>query len=296
MCLARESELSYVPAVCFTSQRITWVEQAGRFWDLTTWMPGKADFHDRPSGVRLEAACEALARLHTAWSSLSPTVGRCPGIIRRLDSAARWASLVSSGWNWRTEGPPREGTEEEHGPLSAAKIRDLKSVRGALLDPLAERAWLLVAKWVEWLPKALAGWLNRPVPLQPCLCDVWHDHVLFEGDVVSGVIDHGGVKVDHVAVDIARLLGSMIGDDAELRAIGLTAYKRHRSLSSQEEELVTLLDRTGTIIGMSNWLKWLYHDGKYVENLPAAARRLAELVDRVERWDSLPRAFTGIRQ
>jgi Ser/Thr protein kinase RdoA (MazF antagonist) len=127
--------------------------------------------------------------------------------------------------------------------------------------------------------------VNRALPLQSCLCDVWHDHVLFEGDTVTGLVDFGGVKTDHVAVDLARLLGSLVEDRAELRAAGLEAYRRIRPLSLLEEELISVLDETGTLVGLMTWLKWLYVDIRPFENRASAARRVQALVDRVERWD-----------
>src|SRR5262249_48027114 len=107
---------------------------------------------------------------------------------------------------------------------------------------------------------------------------------LFDGNTVTGLIDYGGVKIDHVAVDLARLLGSMVEDRVKLRAAGLEAYKRVRPLSLQEEELVSVLDETGTLVGLITWLKWLYIDGKQFDDRTAAARRLEMLVKRVESW------------
>jgi homoserine kinase type II len=120
--------------------------------------------------------------------------------------------------------------------------------------------------------------------LQFCLCDIWHDHVLFDGDKLTGLVDYGGVKIDHVAVDLARLLGSMVEDRADLRTAGLEAYQRIRPLSLQEEELVSVLDETGTLVGLITWLKWLYVDDKQFDDRKAAARRLQMLVRRVESW------------
>ena len=98
------------------------------------------------------------------------------------------------------------------------------------------------------------------------------------------MIDYGAAKTDHVAVDLARLLGSMIADDAAMRDVGFRAYAQLRPLSPEEQELVVHLDRTGTIIGMANWLKWLYRDRKRFDDYQAVAARLADLVQRVERW------------
>ena len=53
--------------------------------------------------------------------------------------------------------------------------------------------------------------LHEPVPVQPCGAP--HDHVLFDGDRVTGIIDFAAAKVDHVAADLARLFGESDPDD-----------------------------------------------------------------------------------
>lgn len=211
--------------------------------------------------LRVEAACTALARLHNAWRDFPSLVGPCPGIGRRLEIAREWMMFIQSGWS-----PPL-------GVDASDPVR-----------PWAQRAWSLLRGSVGRVPNALELWTTRIVPLQPCLCDIWHDHVLFDGDTVVGLIDYGNVKVDHVAVDLARLLGSMVGDDAQQRLAGLQAYTRIRPLSWEEPGLVAILDETGAILGIATWLKWLYRDGKEFEDRAAAAHRLAKLVERMENW------------
>ena len=124
----------------------------------------------------------------------------------------------------------------------------------------------------------------RMVPLQPCLCDVWHDHVLFDENYVTGIVDYGAMKIDHPAVDVARQLGSLVEDDAAGWAAGLAAYREVRVFTSEEEELARALDVTGTIVGATKWLRWLYHDDKEFTDRAAAIRRLEELVQRIEKW------------
>ena len=60
--------------------------------------------------------------------------------------------------------------------------------------------------------------------LQPCIRDVWHDHILFLGDSVSGIVDYGAMAVDTVAGDIARLLGSLVGNHVADWEEGIDAY------------------------------------------------------------------------
>jgi homoserine kinase type II len=257
---AAKAGLEYVPVVSLAGQG-SWVEEAGRLWELTTWMPGTADFHRRPTVARLEPACVALARLHAVWSRHYPQHGPCPGILRRLKRAREWEELTRTGWAlWFA---PNEDVSLQHWAL---------------------RAWQAVGPRIKGLAEILAPWQDRAFPLHPCLCDVWHDHILFEDEAVSGVIDYGAIKIDHVSVDLARLLGSLVGDDNAMWEIGLNAYGRLRRLSTEESALVRVLDKTGTVLAAATWLLWLYRDRKLFADLSAVARHLARIVERLESW------------
>ena len=261
MATAHQAGLEFVPVVRAVSDRATWVQDEGRLWELTTWQPGQADFHARPEPNRLEAAITALARLHGAWSQPRAQRRPCPAILRRLDCAHDWLSIVSQGWH-----PPFVSSETDS------------------VQHWAQRAWELLPERLARVPQRLALWARREVALQPCLCDLWHDHVLFQGDVVTGIVDYGSTKTDHIAVDLARLLGSLVGDDARQRSAGLDAYSRIHPLTPLERTLIDLLDETGTLLAGANWLKWIYFEGRRYENMNAVAARLAEVVKRIERW------------
>jgi homoserine kinase type II len=253
--------LSYVPAVFRTRDGATWVEHAGRLWEVTAWMPGRADFRERPTAARLRAACSAVARLHRAWAPSAGPPAVCPAVRQRLECAREWLALVRSGWR-----PDFAGPEDD--PVRAWALR----------------AWRLLPAHVAAVEGQLAAWADLPGRVQPCLCDVWHDHILFDGDRVSGVVDYGGLKPSHVAADLARLLGSLAGDDLGMWAVGLSAYREVCPLSREEEALAVALDRTGAVLGAVNWLWWLYRDGRRFDDRAAVARRLTELVTRLEGW------------
>jgi Ser/Thr protein kinase RdoA (MazF antagonist) len=254
---ARDAGLSFVPAVLPTVGAATWVEHLGRLWELTTWMPGRADFRERPSRARLEVACTALAQLHTVWGRKPSPPAPCPAVLRRLARAREWLALLQSGWQ------PSFGPEGDDPVV-----------------PWARRAWSVLLTRIAEVPGRLAAWHGRVMPLQPCLCDVWHDHVLYEGNLVVGVIDFGAAKVDHVAVDLARLLGSFAGGDAALWSAGIQAYARWRPLAAEEEALAAVLDETGLVVGLATWLRWLYSEGRTFADRMAVAGRLADLVAR----------------
>jgi homoserine kinase type II len=260
MTVARAAGLTFVPRLFAPPGRAAWVEHAGRLWELQEWLPGEADYHRQPSPAKLRAACAALAQLHGAWQPTAPAAsGLCPALTRRLEAVRAWSKLVQSGWR----------------PLAPAD----DPVR-----PAAERAWGLLPGRIDAIPDLLQRWVGRTWPLQPCLCDIWHDHVLYDADRLTGVIDYGAMKVDHPAVDLARLLGSLAPDDAAGWAVGLAAYREVRPFTAEEEKLAKALDATGTIAGVAVWLRWLYHEGKEFEDRAAAGRRLAELAARMQRW------------
>src|SRR5438132_699578 len=210
MAAARGSGLSFVPEVATTKGGLTFTEHVGRIWDLTSLVEGCADFHQQPGTKRLQNACLALAELHIAWSSSAPCTGVCPGVRQRLRRFDKWDTLTRSGWK----------------PLFSPG-------QPQALRIWCERAWQLIPSWIGAARNLLAPWAERPLPLQPCLRDIWHDHVFFVGEEVTGIIDFGSVRIDHVAVDLARVLGSMVEDDGQARAAGLDSYSHRRPLSGE---------------------------------------------------------------
>jgi Ser/Thr protein kinase RdoA (MazF antagonist) len=259
--LMSRTRLSFVPRVWAMTQGDTVVSLAGRLWDLTDWMPGAADFHTAPTDARLDAACSALARLHLAWGGRNLPTAPCPAVGRRLVALDGWRRLLASGWRPDFADDP--------------------------VRPWAEWAWQLLPAALAPLPRQLAAWADRPLPLQPCLCDIWHDHVLFTGDAVTGLIDYGAAKLDHVAVDLARLLGSLLGSDRARRAWALERYAAVCPVGAAAAELTDLLDASGTALGAANWLRWLYHERRPFEDRAAVARRLAVLVGRLETANAI---------
>jgi homoserine kinase type II len=248
--MARAAHLPFVPEVVAplnpTVERTASVIAAGRVWDVTRWMPGTADFATNPTPARLANACAALAELHRAWRPPLPAFAPCPGVQRRRQLLAEWDALRTALRS--LAGSPRRGRDA--------------------LEVAAPRA-----------AQELRPWESRPVPVQPCLCDVWGAHVLFTGDEVTGIIDYGAIKEDHVAVDLARLLGDLVGDDATRFAEGLAAYRAAGGALDTPDEFVHLLDRTGTACGIVFWLRKLGADTPD----PAIIARIDRLAARIDR-------------
>jgi homoserine kinase type II len=284
--------LNWVPAPCEDRLGRTFVRHRENLWELGPWLPGKADFWHNPQPVRLEAAARALAAFHTAaatYPDYAPRTGRSPGVLRRLERVRRYAagdlnelcrSVVADVW-----------------PEFSARAR---------------AAVLYVSKNLGALEVLLETASTWEVPLQPCLRDVWHDHVLFTGNRVTGLIDYGAMGIEGVAADAARLLGSLseslpgvpssgenllnLARGATI-SVGLAAYESVRPMSKQERALVEVFDRSGTLLGAMNWVEWLYRERRQFIDSPSVARRLSRVLDCLERvrhsTDSQPSGTEG---
>jgi Ser/Thr protein kinase RdoA (MazF antagonist) len=249
---ARLAGLDFVPDILLDRRGQTFVRMQGRLWQVESWMAGHSD-EGGPSPQRVNSACKALAQLHLSWPETA--TGTCPAIQRRIEVMADWNDFI----------------RKQNGCFPA---------QTALPNALISTAYEVLQKGLLQLPDLLRSWENQEWELQYCLCDVWRPHVLFVQDVVSGIIDYGSVKVDHVAGDLARLLGSWVADDQKLWDGGLDAYAAVKPLLTKERSLAAMLDRTGTILSIANWLLWIWRDQRTFDDVSAASERLNWLIER----------------
>jgi Ser/Thr protein kinase RdoA (MazF antagonist) len=249
------------PAPVDTQHQAGYVRQGGHLWELTPWMPGDADYRQAPSKAKLRAALTALATFHRAAESFPSTdrsPSRSPGVAERL---LRLQQLMSGGFQ-EIASRIETGSWPEFALLARQMIDLFPKVAPRILSQLAKAAELRVS-------------------LQPCIRDVWHAHVLFAGDQVTGLIDFGAMRVENVATDIARLLSSLVGNDLNGWQQGLDAYTQVRPLSADELQLIEAFDQSGSLLGGINWVDWIYLEGRHFEDRPAVLGRLGEHVARL---------------
>jgi homoserine kinase type II len=259
-----------VPAPIVTLDAATFLEYDGRVWQLEPWMPGSADFARRPTDERLREALTTLARWHLAASGFEPRGAEStwfysapfspsPGLARRAREIARWNSPTC---------------DRVRRCLNASSWTEFAVLGRQILDDFRRAAPGVVASL------ALQG--GAPVPLQPCLRDVWHDHVLFTGDAVTGLIDPHSARTDSVATDLARLLGSLVGDDRRAWQTGLDAYQQVRPLSLAELALLELFDQTAVLLSGMTWLDWLCLEHRTFDNREKVLGRLQAIAARLK--------------
>jgi Ser/Thr protein kinase RdoA (MazF antagonist) len=222
----------------------TLVSVAGRKWQLEPWLPGRADFSSRPNDSRLSEALQSLARLHIAMARFEPrgtdaswffshSAMPAPAVVERIERLEGWSDEKLALLCSRIE----QGREISAGFNAAAS---------AILAGFRRHSTTIGTELRS------AGRLH--VRLQPCLRDVWHDHLLFEGDTVTGIIDPAAARSDTVAADISRLVGSLVADERRRWDVAIDAYQSVRPLTSDELTLVGVLDRSGTLLSGMTWL------------------------------------------
>ncbi|MCH8042259.1 MAG: phosphotransferase [Planctomycetes bacterium] len=239
----------------------SFARHGGHLWELTAWMPGNPD-EDRPTSAgRIKAAMAALGQFHRA-AAIFPcddtAPAPSPGLGGRLKTLRRFAGQTGRFRSALKAAPP-------------SKLRDL-----------AEKVLNLFPLLAPNIEEQLTHAATQPVRQQPCIRDIHRQHVLFQGETVSGLIDFGAMRVESVAGDVARLMGSLAGDDAAASQTAIDAYIRENPLSQVEESLIEIFDRSGVLLSPINWIEWIFVEKRRFERMDAVLARFEELVGRLE--------------
>jgi Ser/Thr protein kinase RdoA (MazF antagonist) len=245
----------------------TFVECEGFLWDLASWLSGEAILGALPQGTasveHTYAAMQALAEFHVAVDcslegKLRPAYA--PGILRRLNQLQ---NLMDGGF---------------------AVLRSQVSANREVWPEITERGVRLILD-VERMAAPTEQVLRHATPLptqiQPCIRDIHREHVLFEGGTITGIIDFGAMQPDSPACDVARLLGSIAGNEATLWTVGLAAFSAIRPLSDPERMLVRAYDESSVLLSGINWLRWIFAEQRVFENRERVLARFDEVGTRL---------------
>ncbi len=205
----------------------------GCLWELTQWLPGEANYLTRPTSAKLDSAIDSVALLHEIWSDYLHESSPSPSVQQRITMLGEWLA--------KRDLVERVGAELR-GPIESAAcmstIQLLHSRGPQLLDELQRVA-------------------SDCVRLQPVLRDLWSDHLLFEDDRVSGIIDFGAMRIDEPATDLARMLGSLHPFEFDKRMAAIDRYNLQRPAHPVSATHVDLLDRSASLLTALQWLQWL---------------------------------------
>ncbi len=229
-------------------------------FQLEPWMPGRADFMEFPTRQRLTAAVEALARFHLAVDgSFGYSIEPCPAVQERQRLLER---LVSG----------------EFAQIAAISLSRAPPAYSSVVQQTERGFACLADRLLSHLQDA-----NRlPVRVNPVIRDVWHDHVLFIGQEVTGIIDYGAMRDDSRSVDLSRMLGSFCESDTSMWHDALEAYQQVSAISDNERALLKVLDQSTILLSLVNWLRWLFVDRRSFALEQDILPRLHHFCDRLK--------------
>ena len=227
-------------------------------WELSLWMPGKPIAETEINDDQLRAAARALAEFHNTTSSLSQQQRASPAIEFRCTMIDRL---------WATQLEQLQATQDLSGVVDTG-------VKKMLLQQFRYQAHAL-RQQLELLRSV-------PVLQIPIFGDVWSDHVLFNENEVSAILDFGAMKIESPCLDIARLFGSYADYSAEALRRGISYYSEFRELNDLELGLIELYDRGYVLLAGIQWLIWVEIEQRVFVDNEAVRQRLQRLVRRCE--------------
>lgn len=277
-----KSGVTQVPVPLRSKFGTTIYAEASQFWQLEPWLPGIADFSSDPNDARLRNTMTVLAQWHEAASRFEPreseatwfksfAAANSPTVADRLDRVERFQKQDVAKLRQLLQ-------QTTSLPQWGAELDELVSLSRRILD--------LFELSAERIAENLSSYRNLRFRLHPCLRDVWHDHVLFEGDQVTGLIDPSAARSETPATDLARLLGSFLGNDDERWDVAISAYRGVRPLSDREATLARIIDQSTVLLSGLTWLERLFVHRQNYSNPSRVLDRLRQIASRLDRLAS----------
>lgn len=248
-----------IPSPISTTNGASFLREHHQFWEMSPWIEGNADYRLNPSEQKFANAIRAVARFHHLAGGMEVIERPAPGLLDRI-------SL----------------TEQNLEALEQFEALQFRTIDGFGGQHHCEEAINAFRKHGMRLHEDLTRAKNWNVPLQVCIRDVRQEHVLFRSEEVAGLIDFGTMRIDHVGLDLARLIGTMEEDCSEAWDRGIEAYHQAgRPLSSEECQLIRLYDRATVLLAGLNWVRWIYLEQREFEDWRAVQTRLSEISRRL---------------
>ena len=220
-------------------------------------MPGQADFSSKPTDPRLESAMQTVAKWHRAAAACVNSAGPSSTIHERT-------RLVHS---YQAKLPAIEA--------------GLSGEADELFRQVGVRITTHFRRLSDQVLQKLEAVSRTTVLLQPCIRDIWHDHLLFTGDELTGLIDFGAVRTETVACDLSRLLGSLFRSDSIGWGKALAAYEAVSPLTESESVLLQPLDHSGVLLSGMTWLKRRYLERTPIADISRVCDRLEKIAERL---------------
>jgi len=259
--LGEAADLEFVCRPLPTLDGRTLVRWEGRLWEVSPWMSGEADLARPPTLTRVRTGFAGLAAFLARFAK-DRRWGASPGLIHRAEELE--VLLLSEFQKIRLA----LGLAPQSAPV-------------ALTRTWLERAVNKAPQVREAIRKAGAIQL----PIQVCIRDARPDHLLFEGDRLTGLIDFGAMGTDSVAGDLARLLTEWVGPDQVSRNEALASFDQVLPLSGEELRAIEPFQLANAWLGAARWARWHFLERRVFDDPAAVIKGLTRALERLDEWD-----------
>ncbi len=231
-------------------------------WQAERWIEGEASYESNPSNSKLDSIFGSLTQFHEISSKFSSKLGPVPAVRNRISRLHQLADIRSE--------EIRQSLQVRPAPLKAR------------LFPLAIQVCELFHRFRDPVAHDLNQLSDQNLRLVPCFRDIWHDHLLFEGEKLNGIVDYGALDIDHPATDISRLSVSLASDDPSSFPNAYEAYRRHANLSDLEVELGFTLNRANILMSSMNWIDWIYRQERTFDSHELIEKRMSRNIKHMQ--------------
>lgn len=310
-----------VPLLMPTRGHEGFVTEAGYFWQLESWMEGKADFAGNPTRGRVFSAMTMLAEMHRTLETfpVEYNVGPCTTAAVRLSQLSDWNDakieeiydrvcladclyekgvLVAGDMYLAalsdSDSSPILGAFHKESPTGCPVSRTLEKTACDMLpveaknvhelNAITRKSLRMLKRFLPLICRQLRRCVEKDVPLIPCVRDIHRAHLFFQGDRLTGLIDFGAMQLDNVSVDVSRMLGSLAENDLTTWVDGLNAYQTVRRLSDDELDMIRVLDRAYTVLTALRWMEYIYVKNRVMECSADVLVQVRKLAMRLEAF------------
>ncbi|MCP4885706.1 MAG: phosphotransferase [Planctomycetaceae bacterium] len=217
---------------------------AERHWERLPWLPGGPLASDA-SLRQIQAGAAAISRFHHAVANLGAQAHVAPAVVARLKRLEELQQVI-----------PR---------LAPEVVPDGGPIPRSLLQAgcqLVNREWPQVGKR---LTETLGRHAQQSTWTQYVLRDVHREHLYFQKNQVSGLIDFDAIRIDTPLTDLARWGTEFVIESQSPNAVWESVMAGWREGWSSEGRVVIRDDfrlmqdlyRASIWISLANWLDWI---------------------------------------
>lgn len=263
-------DVPLVPGIVKWSNGDTLLEAEGVWWEISEWKPGAPlDRLGEINEDQLLQCAEALAMFHRRSESREAATLCAPGLQQRADG------MRSA---MRMEGEPRRRF------LASISMRNGAS-DARLLEDLHARAMDVIPGTVELL-QSLSQARNRCFWI---LRDVWREHILFQDNRLSGVIDFGAARIDWPGLDLVRAFGTLMLESDPRWPAAVDRYLKRRPDASITLARLQAVHRASVALSALQWIDW-FAEGRFdwTQGASRGWHRAMELRQQLEDFGASP--------